>query len=94
MSIGTINIPIMAAAIPTEAMRLPLRAVSGELSNFKPQTKATEPIKNPRSAMNWIFMVYFFFFLNISSMRSVTANPPTAFTMPIMMANSPKIKDK
>ena len=42
------------------------------------------------SAMNYFFS----FFLNISSILSVTANPPTTFIIPNAIANVPKTNER
>ena len=69
------------------------RAVSGWLSIFKPRINVTEPIKYIRSKLN-IFPCHFFFFLNISSMRSVTTNPPTTFKVPSITDINPSDKSE
>ncbi len=62
-----------AMSMPTAEIRLPLRAVAGELSIFRPRMNSTAATTYARLISRTMFMASTSsFFLNIASMRSVT----------------------
>ena len=82
----------MATTIPAAANKFPFLAVAGFESIFNPKIKVTEPMRYNIVSSPMIF--YFFFLLNISSIRSVTTKPPTTLSVPKITPRNPKIKAK
>jgi len=93
-------VAIIAMIIPVAAHRFPRRAESGLLNSFSPATKKRAETRYINSSIISPFVIfsvfmlqtYFFFFLNISSMRSVTTNPPITLSVPNSRAKIPSTR--
>ena len=77
--------------IPIIPIKLPILADLGEDSPFKAKIKQTAAIRYENSIIS-VFMINYFF-LNISSIRSVTTNPPNILMAAKKAATKPNMDD-